>query len=164
MVLRFDPFRDIDRFVEQLGRSGGGPRSFPMDAYRRGDAVTVHLDLPGVNPESIDLTAESDVLTIKAERTFPREDGDEMIVQERPQGSFTRQLMLGSTLDAENLHASYDQGVLTITIPISERAKPRRIRIGAAQGQPRTIEGEASEAGGGRFQRSEQPGETRTGA
>jgi HSP20 family protein len=135
-----------------------------MDAYRRGDAVTVHLDLPGVDPESIDLTAESNMLTVKAERTFLREEGDEIIVQERPQGSFTREFMLGDTLEAENLQANYDQGVLTITIPVSERAKPRRIRIGAGQGQPRTIEGHASEAaGGGRFQRSEQPSETRTG-
>src|SRR5215203_2412482 len=95
-LMRFDPFRDFDRLAEQmmLGGGRGGPRSFPMDAYRRGDRFFVHLDLPGVEADSIDLTCDENVLTVNAERRFPSEEGDQIVVQERPQGSFSRQLLL----------------------------------------------------------------------
>ena len=126
-VLRFDPFRDFDRLVaEQVAGLRGAPRSVPMDAYRRGDQFLIHLDLPGVDPDAIELTVEQNVLTIKAERRFEPEEGDELVITERPQGTFTRQLLLGESLDTDRLEADYDQGVLTLRIPVAEAAKPRR--------------------------------------
>ena len=145
-VIRFDPFREFDRLTEQMlgaGR-GGSARSFPMDAYRRGDQFFVHLDLPGVDPDSIDLTTEQNVLTIRAERRFNTHEEDEIVVNERPQGTFSRQLFLSETLDAENIRATYEQGVLTLEIPVAERAKPRRIQVSRTEGGPQTIEGSAS--------------------
>ena len=145
-VLRFDPFRDFDRLAEQvLGTSGrGAARSFPMDAYRRGDRFFVHLDLPGVDPASIDLTSEQNVLTIRAERRFEAQDEDEVIALERPQGVFTRQLFLSDALDVDRIQASYDKGVLTLELPVAERARPRRIEVGGSSGGPQTIEGDAT--------------------
>lgn len=146
-ILRFDPFREFDRMTEQLlgrGARTGGVQSFPMDAYRRGDRFFVHLDLPGVDPDSIDLTTEQNVLTIRAERRFPVEEDDEIIVSERPQGTFSRQLFLSEALDPERVAATYDQGVLTLEIPVAEQAKPRRIQIAGTSGAPKTIEGSAT--------------------
>jgi len=143
MLMRFDPFRDADRLAQELltGRAGGAPRGFPMDAYRRGDRFFVHLDLPGVDPDSIELTAEQSVLTISAERRFDSDEGDELLVSERPQGTFTRQLLLGDNLDVDRIDAGYENGVLTLEIPVSERAKPRRIEITSQGGERKTIEG-----------------------
>jgi HSP20 family protein len=138
--MRSDPFRELDRLAEQLASTATrAPRAFPMDAYRRGDQFIVEFDLPGIEPASIELTVEKNVLTVRAERRFePRED-DEVIVAERPQGTYTRQLFLGDTLDSENLQANCQHGVLTLTIPVAETAKPRRVPIGAVQ-DARTIE------------------------
>ena len=138
-VMRFDPFRDFDRLSEQFFGGARGMRSIPMEAYRRGDQFFIHLDLPGVNPADVDLTLERNVITIRAERRSPRQEGDEVLIDERPEGSFTRQLFLGDNLDAEKLNASYDLGVLTITIPVAEKAKPRRVQIAAQQGQPQPV-------------------------
>jgi HSP20 family protein len=142
--MRFDPFRDFDRLAEQMlfGGGRGGPRSFPMDAYRRGDQFFVHLDLPGVDADSIELTAENNVLTVSAERRFEPEDSDHVLVRERSQGEFTRQLLLGENLDVDNIEANYENGVLTLAIPVAEKAKPRRISVGSSGGQ-KTIEGKA---------------------
>jgi HSP20 family protein len=117
-----------------------------MDAYRRGDEFHVELDLPGVDPDSIDLTVEQSQLTIRAERRYEPQENDEIVVTERPQGTFSRQLLLSRTLDTENLRADYVDGVLRLTIPVAEQAKPRKIEIGrgSSGGQPRTIEGTAS--------------------
>jgi HSP20 family protein len=152
-ILRFDPFRDFDRMAEQLfggtaGARGQAARSFPMDAYRRGDRFFIHLDLPGVDPDSIEMTTENNVLTISADRRFPVEDGDQLIVSERPQGTFSRQLFLGDTLDTDRITATYEQGVLTLEIPVAEQAKPRRIQITGAGSGPQTIEGSASREDG----------------
>lgn len=143
-LMRFDPFRDFDRLAEQmmLGGGRGGPRGFPMDAYRRGDQFFVHLDLPGVDADSIDLTAENNVLTVSAERRFEPEEGDQILIQERPQGEFTRQLLLGENLDVDNVEANYENGVLTLAIPVAERAKPRRISVGSS-GEQQAIEGKS---------------------
>jgi HSP20 family protein len=143
-LMRFDPFRDFDRLAEQMMLSGGrgSPRSFPMDAYRRGDQFYVHLDLPGVDADSIDLMAENNVLTVSAERRFEPEDGDQVLIRERPQGEFTRQLLLGENLDVDNVEANYEDGVLTLAIPVAEKAKPRRISVGSS-GRQRTIEGKS---------------------
>jgi HSP20 family protein len=144
-LLRFDPFRDYDRLVaEQLAGLRGAARSVPIDAYRRGDQFFVHLDLPGVDPDAIELTVEQNVLTIRAERRFDLEEGDEPAINERPQGTFTRQLMLGESLDTDSLEADYDQGVLTLKIPVAEKAKPRRVEITTSGGgQQSIVEGQA---------------------
>src|SRR5881227_1891242 len=146
-AIRFDPFRDLERLNEQLFGAGArtGPRSFPMDAYRRGSEFHVELDLPGIEPDSIELTVEQNVLTIKAERRFEPEEGDELVITERPQGTFTRQLLLGESLDTDRLEADYDQGVLTLRIPVAEAAKPRRVEITkSAGGQRAIVEGQAA--------------------
>jgi HSP20 family protein len=140
MLMRFDPFRELDRLTDQLAAGARAPRSFPMDAYRHGDQFIVEMDLPGVTPDAIELTAEQNVLTVRAERRFERDEGDEVLVTERPQGVYTRQLMLGNTLDQQNISASYDNGVLRLTIPVAEKAKPRRVEISATQSSPQTIE------------------------
>ena len=142
-VMRFDPFRDLDRLTQQMfGESGrrSGPQSFPMDAYRRGDHFYVHLDLPGVDPDSIDLTCERNVLTIRAERSFQGNQDDEIIISERPQGSFSRQLFVSEALDTDSIDASYDQGVLTLEIPVAQQAKPRRIEVSRGVSDRATIE------------------------
>ena len=140
-IIRFDPFRDLDRLTEQMMSGGrGSPRSFPMDAYRRGEQFFVHLDLPGVEADSIELTAENNMLTVSAERRFDAEDEDQVVIRERPQGQFTRQLLLGESLDVDRIEANYENGVLTLSIPVAEQAKPRRISVGGSGGQ-QTIEG-----------------------
>ena len=131
MLMRFDPFRELDRLAQQATFTPNQVRTaaMPMDAYRRGDRFYVHFDLPGVDPASVDLTIEKNVLQVRAERAWRREEGDEVVVTERPQGAFTRQLFLGEGLDPDRIAAAYDQGVLTITIPVAEQAKPRKVEI-----------------------------------
>jgi HSP20 family protein len=145
MLLRFDPFRYTDPVAQPAGPTPA-PRSFPLDAYRRGDTFILQFDLPGVDASSIDLTADRNVLTVKGERRFPRQDGDEIVVSERPQGEFTRQLILGETLDTERISARYDDGVLTLHIPLAERAKPRKVEI--SRGEGAQTNGAGSEAAG----------------
>jgi HSP20 family protein len=137
MLMRFDPFRELDRLAQAPWAANSRP-VMPMDAYRRNGDFVVHFDLPGVDPNSIDLTVEKNVLTITAERHFARQEGDEITVSERPQGRFNRQLFLGESLDAEKIAANYDQGVLTLHIPVAERAKPRKVEISA--GTPEAVE------------------------
>ena len=139
--MRFDPFRDLDRAWEQLAaqQSGRQARSFPMDAYRRGDEFVVHFDLPGADPQSIEISVDRNILTVQAERRFEQQQGDEILVTERPQGTFTRQLMLGDQLDADRIEAGYDRGVLTLTIPVAERAKPRKVQITTQSDRPEDV-------------------------
>jgi HSP20 family protein len=129
MLMRTDPFRDLDRLTEHLLGTATRPAAMPMDAYRDGDRFIVRFDLPGTNRDSIDLTVEQNVLTVRAERPDPTTNGAEVIVAERPSGTFSRQVFLGETLDAENLSADYTAGVLTLTIPVRESAKPRKIEV-----------------------------------
>lgn len=129
MLMRTDPFRDLDRLTQQVFGTTARPAAMPMDAYRKGTDFYVHFDLPGVDPDSIELTVEQNVLTIRADRPQTSPAGAEMIVSERPTGSFSRQLFLGETLDADNISADYHAGVLTLTIPVREAAKPRRLAI-----------------------------------
>ena len=126
MLLRFDPFRDLDG-VTQLVTAR--PEAMPMDAYREGDQFVVHFDLPRINPASIDLTVEKNVLTVRAERSWQPSEQQEILVAERPQGTFSRQLFLGDSLDAEQIRATYEQGVLTLTIPVAEHEKARKVEI-----------------------------------
>ena len=135
MLMRTDPFREFDRLTQQLLGTSARPAVMPMDAWRDGDAFVVEFDLPGVSPESVDLDVERNVLTVKAER--PAKNGNaEMIAAERPRGVFSRQLFLGDTLDMDHVEARYDAGVLTLRIPISEKAKPRKVQI-TTSGQDR---------------------------
>jgi HSP20 family protein len=129
MLMRTDPFREIDRLTQQVFGTPSRPAGMPMDAYRSGDDFVVHFDLPGVSPESIDLDVERNVLTVHAERSSPAPEDAELIASERPTGKFSRQLFLGDTLDADRIDASYDAGVLTLRIPVAEKAKPRKIQI-----------------------------------
>ncbi len=146
MLMRFDPFRELDRAADQFWATNRSP-AVPMDAVRRGNQVLVSFDLPGVDPSGIDLTVERNVLTLRAERRFERNEGDEFIANERRQGQFTRQIFLGDTLDTSQLEASYDHGVLTVAIPVAEQAKPRKVAIsGSSSGA--AITAEATEATG----------------
>ena len=129
MLMRTDPFRELDRFTQQLLGTPAHPSPMPIDAYRKGNAFYVHFDIPGVDPESIDVTVEQNVLAVRAERAPATSEGIEMIVNERPAGSYTRQLFLGEMLDTGNIQADYKDGVLTLTIPVMEAAKPRKLSI-----------------------------------
>jgi HSP20 family protein len=128
MLMRFDPLREFDRVFDQAW-SQTRQASVPMDAYRHGDSFVIHLDLPGVDPASIDLTVERNAMTITAERHWQPVEGDQVVASERRQGTFSRQLFLGDGLDADQIHATYENGVLTVTVPIADRAKPRRIEV-----------------------------------
>jgi len=139
MLMRFDPFREFDRMASQLFSDTRTPRAMPMDAYRREDALHICFDLPGIDPDSIELTVERNVLTVTAQRTPLHTDTDELIAGERPQGAFSRQVFLGDGLDTENLEAEYQNGVLHMTIPVSEAAKPRRIPIAVTGGDRQAI-------------------------
>ena len=144
MLMRFDPFRDLDRLTQNLWGNGDVRRlnAVPMDAYRKGSEFVVHFDVPGINPDSIELTVEKNVLTVTAERHFARSESDEITVSERPQGRFNRQLFLGDSLDPDRIAANYDQGVLTLHIPVAERAKPRKVEVSA--GTPEAVQVTAS--------------------
>jgi HSP20 family protein len=131
MLMRTDPFRELDRFTQQMfGTSGtlARPSAMPMDAWRDGDNFFVEFDLPGVDPGTIDLDVERNVVTVKAERPTRASDAD-LIAAERPRGVFSRQLVLGENLDTEHIEANYGHGVLTLRIPVAEKAKPRKISI-----------------------------------
>jgi HSP20 family protein len=140
MLMRTDPFRELDRLTQQVLGTSSRPAAMPFDAYRKGDEFFVHFDLPGVNPDSIDLTVEKNVLTVHAERGRPSTEGAELIVSERPVGVFSRQLFLGETLDTDQIDAEYTDGVLTLRIPIAEQAKPRKVKIGVGSSERAAIE------------------------
>jgi HSP20 family protein len=138
MLMRTDPFRDLDRLTQQLLGTTARPALMTMDAWREGDEFVVEFDLPGVSLDSVDLDVERNVLTVKAER--PGLNGDrELIAAERPRGVFSRQLILGDNLDTENVGASYSGGVLTVRIPVAEQAKPRKIMISGEEGDRQAI-------------------------
>ena len=129
-LMRFDPFRELDRLADQALAGARTARTLPMEALRRGDQFIVSIDVPGTDPNGIDVTVERNVVEITAHRQPIRQEGDEVIVDERPQGEFRRQLFLGENLDSYNLSAACDRGVLTLAIPVSEASKPRKVQIG----------------------------------
>ena len=139
MLMRTDPFRDLDRLTQQVLGTTSRPAAMPIDAYRAGDEFVVQFDLPGVDAGSIDLTVEKNVLTVHAERRRPEAEGVEMLVGERPQGMFSRQLFLGEALDTERIEANYADGVLTLKVPVAEKAKPRRVPINGTTNEQRAI-------------------------
>ncbi len=128
MLMRFDPFRELDQVAQQVLRQTARPGA-PMDAYRHGGQFIVQFDLPGVDPSSIDLTVEKNVLNVTATRQRTFGEGDEVMVAERPHGEFRRQLFLGEQLDTDNIGAQYEDGVLTLTLSVAEQAKPRKVEI-----------------------------------
>ncbi|MFF3430528.1 Hsp20/alpha crystallin family protein [Streptomyces sp. NPDC002602] len=139
MLMRTDPFREMDRIVQQLSGTSGTwskPSLMPMDAYREGEEYVIAFDLPGVNPEAIDIDVERNMLRVKAERRpAAKADTVRMELSERPLGVFSRQIVLADTLDTERIQADYDAGVLTLRIPIAERAKSRKISVGGTDGR-----------------------------
>lgn len=158
MLLRYDPFRELERGLDQLLGSSitKGARMMPMDVYRIGDEAVIRLDLPGIKEEDVEITVEKNVLTVKAQRYFPDDQAD-VLISERPQGNFTRQLVVSDSLDTEKVSASYEAGVLTLKIPVAEKTKARRIELGS---QSRTIES-GSESGGTQGEHTTQGAEER---
>lgn len=147
-MLRFDPFREFDRLTGDLLGAQRAPRLMPMDVYREDERYVVRLDCPGIDADSLELTAENSTLTVKAERRSDAPEDTQYLVAERPSGAYTRQLVLGDGLDLDNISAGYHDGVLTVTIPVAEQAKPRQIQIGrGAPADRRTITGESRETG-----------------
>ena len=144
VLFQNDPFRDFESVFDRMGtRARGTSAPMAMDAYRRGGDVWVHLDLPGVAEDSIDIGLERNVLTVTAQREWTRHDDDQIYVAERRTGTFSRQVHLGDSLDADNIEARYDGGVLTLRIPIAEKAQPRKIAVTT---RPAAIDVEASDA------------------
>jgi HSP20 family protein len=139
MLMRSDPFRELDRITQQVFGTPARPTAMPMDAYRHGDQFVVHFDLPGVDASSVDLTVEKNVLTVSAERRWQTSEDEQIVASERPQGTFSRQLFLGESLDADRVEARYDNGVLTVTIPVAEQAKPRKVEV-SVTGKSKAIE------------------------
>ena len=130
MMIQTDPFRDLDTLFSRFaGRPAGTSGVMPMDAFRRGSDVWVHIDLPGVKADSLDITVERNVLTIAADRKWQREEGDQSYFGERYKGSFRRQIQLGDGLDLDHLEADLHDGVLTVRIPVAEKAKPRKVEV-----------------------------------
>ncbi|MDR7082531.1 HSP20 family protein [Arthrobacter ginsengisoli] len=139
MLMRTDPFRELDRLTQQVFGTAARPAAMPMDAWQEDGDFVVAFDLPGVNLDSVDLDIERNVLTVRAERRDPTQPNVELIAAERPRGVFSRQLILGDTLDTEKVKASYADGVLTLRIPVLERAKPRKIEITHTQDKMQEI-------------------------
>lgn len=143
MLVRFDPWREFDRLTG--GLLGDVRSSMPMDVFRKGDEYVLNIDLPGVDPDSIDLTVNGKVLTVKAERHPVAGDGAEVLISERPTGSYIRRISLGEEIDVDNLKANYEHGVLTVVLPIAESAKPKKVEITAGE-TPKALESETQAA------------------
>jgi len=132
----YDPFRDLDRLASSLFDARRGPRRMPMDLYRDGDHYVLSADLPGIDPGSVDIDVDGQLLTIRAERTLAAGEGVKWITRERETASFLRQLNLGQGIDTDGIAATYSNGVLTVTIPVSEKAKPRKVQVVADAAAP----------------------------
>jgi HSP20 family protein len=137
MLMRTDPFRELDRVAQQVFGTHNRPAAMPIDAYRKGEEFVVAFDLPGVDASSIDLVVERNVLSVHAERSRSAGDDVELLIGERPHGTFSRQLFLAETLDTERLTAEYTDGVLTLRVPVKEQAKARRVAV-TARGETST--------------------------
>jgi HSP20 family protein len=153
MLTRFDPVADFDRLSSELfGAMQRRGTHMPIDAYRHGDHWVVKVDLPGVDPGSVDLTVDRNVLRIEAARDWQPEEGDTVLAAERPRGRFARQLVLGEDIETSAIKADYRDGVLTVTLPVAEAAKPKKVAIsmGAAGEAPRAVEAQSAEQPGHR--------------
>jgi HSP20 family protein len=145
MLMRTDPFRELDRVAQQVFGTAARPAAMPIDAYRKGDQFVVMFDLPWIDPKSINLTVERNVLSVHAERQRATDDEVELLIGERPHGTFSRQLFLAETLDADRIEADYTDGVLRLLIPVKEQAKPRRVDIAVGNGRTTSIEANSTE-------------------
>jgi HSP20 family protein len=132
MPMSFDPFTELDRVTNSLLGSASAPKFMPVDLYRDGDRYVLTADLPGVEPESVDVDVDGQLLTIRAQRMAPQRQGS-WLTRERPHGTYLRQFSVGEGIDTEKIAATYDNGVLSVVLPVSERAKPRKIRIGSTR-------------------------------
>ncbi|WNY33135.1 Hsp20/alpha crystallin family protein [Curtobacterium flaccumfaciens] len=146
MTMNFDPFRELDRLAGSLLGTATGPRSMPMDLYRTGDHYVLDVDLPGIDPGSVDIDVDGSVLTIRAERTLGAPEGSQWLTRERQPGTYVRQLTLGDGLDAERITAGYDNGVLSVTIPVKESAKPCKIAVTVGGGSEQLAVGSSAAA------------------
>lgn len=139
MLMRFDPISEFDRLTRSLLNDGPASTGVPLDAYRRGDSFIVQMDMPGIDIDTLDVTVERNALSVAASRMTSHQEGDTPIISERPIGRFTRQLFLSDNVDAENINAEYNDGVLTLTIPVADKAKPKRIAVRRRQ-QPTELQ------------------------
>jgi HSP20 family protein len=146
MAVVFDPFRDLDRVASTLLDNRQGPRLMPIDLHREGDTYVLNADLPGVDPGSVDIDIDGQLLTIRAERTPRGNDGVKWLTKERPSGTFHRQFTLGQGIDSTAVSASYDNGVLSVMIPVSEKAKARKVVVASAATQAEPARAEAVQA------------------
>ena len=146
MLMRTDPFRELDRLTQRPAGTRAQPLAMPMDAYRQGDEFIVDIDLPGIAVDSIDLTIDQNVLTVQASRRRSAQEGVELLIAERPTGEFSRQLLLGDTLDADRIAADYTDGVLHIRVPIAEKARPRRLHVETGQSAAQAIKPQAADS------------------
>jgi len=142
MLLRFDPFRDIDRLTNEILSAPRVPQPMPMDCYRHGDRFFLHFDLPGIDTDTLEVTEENNTLTVRAERRPAVPEDAVYLVAERPVGSYARRLVVGDGLDLEAIEASYHDGVLTLTLPVAEQAKPRRIDVGRSEDSDSAVRGD----------------------
>lgn len=149
MAMNFDPFRELDRVASALLENRQGPRQMPMDLYREGDRYILNAELPGIDPGSVDIDVDGDLLTIRAERNVRGSEGVRWLVRERQNAQFLRQLNLGRDIDIEGITAHYDNGVLNVVIPVSERAKPRRIAVSEGSIQSSVEAGSAEQQAAG---------------
>jgi HSP20 family protein len=154
MAMNFDPFRELDRMASALLDQSQGPRLMPMDLYREGDHYVLNADLPGIDPGSVDIDVDGELLTIRAERSLRGNEGVQWLARERRGGSFLRQLTLGQGIDTEHISATYTNGILSVTIPVTERAKPRKIEVssGETAGGQQVMQGQVSQHQGGEQQ------------
>jgi len=145
MLMRTDPFRELDRLMQNVAGTVARPAAMPMDAYRSGEQFILEIDLPGVAADSIEVTVEKNVLAVSANRSRSLEQSVEVVAAERPYGTFTRQVFLGESLDTDRIDASYTDGVLSLRIPVSEKAKPRRVEISASGSRQHSIDARSTE-------------------
>jgi HSP20 family protein len=153
MLMRTDPFRELDRVAQQVFGTAARPAAMPIDAYRKGDEFVVLFDLPGIDASSIELTVERNVLSVHAERARATADDVELLIGERPHGTFSRQLFMAETLDTDRLEAEYTDGVLRLRVPVKEQAKPRRVDVAVGGGKATPIEATASDHDDARAER-----------
>jgi HSP20 family protein len=136
--MSFDPFSEMDRFTQALVGVRQGPKFMPVDLYRDGDQYVLNADLPGIDPGSVDVDVDGQLLTIRAQRTAASNEGAKWLSQERPSGSYLRQFSLGDGVDPAKISAHYDNGVLSVILPVSERAKPRKIEVVSGVSEPQS--------------------------
>ena len=144
MAMYWDAFRELDRLATEMLGTRQGPRMMPIDLLRDGDHYVLSADLPGVDPGSVDIDVDGQLLTIRAERTLRSNDDVQWLVHERPSGSFLRQLTLGDGLETSAISAHYDNGVLSVVIPVSEKAKPRKVEIQSTMNTEREVTAKTS--------------------